>query len=288
MLPPHVLAYGAFAAAGVLWGASFLLGKLALAEVGAATLIVYRFVLASAVLLPFALLQRPPLTRRDVRDLALSALLMGPFMFWIQFEGLARTTASSAALLVGVGPALLAVGALLFDGERPERRTWMAIAVSGLGILLLAGVPGVGRTPLGDALILLSMGASVAWTLVSRRLARRLGVLPATAYQFVFGVLWLAPLALGIEGRPDFGLSVTAWSAIVGLGLGCTALTFWLWNWGMLRAQAAKAGLFGNLEPVVGTALGVAVLGEVLGPAAWAGGALVLGSAFLATSSAPA
>jgi drug/metabolite transporter (DMT)-like permease len=287
LLTPQTLAYAAFALAGVLWGTSFLLGKLALAEVGAGTLITYRFVLASAVLLPLAMVrQRVRLTRRDLRDLTLAALLMGPLMFWMQFEGLARTTASSAALLVGIGPPLLAIGALMVDGERPGRRTWIAIGLSVLGTAVLVGIPGGGRTLLGDTLVVVSMGAAVAWTLVSRRLARRLGALVATALQFSIGAVLLAPLAIAAEGLPVFTLSQTAWSAIVAMGLGCTALTFFLWNWGLLRAQAARAGVFANLEPVVGAGLGVMVLGEVLAPAGLAGGALVLGAALLVTTEA--
>lgn len=278
-------AYAALALAGALWGTSFLLGKIALAEVGPATLIVYRFVLASAVLLPLAwraAAAAARLTRRDVRDLALAALLMGPCMFWLQFEGLARTTASSAALLVGVGPPLLALGALVFDGERPSGRTWAAITVSVAGtVLLVAGPSEGGRSLLGDALVLVSMVAAVAWTLAARRLARRLGVLRATAYQFACGVLWLVPLALLAEGVPAGLPSPPATASILALGLACTALTFGLWHWGLLRAQAAKAGVFGNLEPVVGAALGVAVLGEVLAPGALLGGALVLAAALL-------
>ncbi len=279
------LAYGALALAGVLWGTSFLLGKLALLEVRPATLIAYRFVLATAVLLPVAL-SRPsvPLTRRDVRDLALAALLMGPFMFWLQFEGLARTTASSAALLVGIGPPLLAIGALMVDGERPGRRTWMAIALSVFGMLMLLSGPTGDRSLVGDLLVLSSMVAAVCWTLVSRRLDRRLGVLRATAYQFAFGALWLLPIALSVDGLPVIALSSQTWLAVVLLGVVCTAATFALWNWGLLRAQAAKAGVFVNLEPVVGAALAVIVLGEMIAPSGVAGGALVLCAALLVTT----
>lgn len=283
-VPVYVVAYAALAAAGVLWGTSFLLGKLALIEVRPATLIVYRFILASAVLLPLALRKMPGLTRRDWRDLALAAALMGPFMFWLQFEGLARTAASSAALLVGIGPPLLALGALIFDGEKPGRRTWLAIGVSVAGTVLLISGPSAGRSLTGDLMVLASMGAAVGWTLASRRLARRLGVLPATGLQFAIGILWLAPIALVVDGVPSLALTGQTWIAIVILGLGCTALTFGLWNWGLLHAQAAKAGIFANLEPVVGAGLAVLILGEVLGPSGLAGGALVVGAAVLVST----
>lgn len=277
------LAYGALAAAGALWGASFPLGKMALAEMGPAYLVLYRFAIATVLLVPLALRAPVRPTRADGLRLAALAFLMGPLMFLVQFEDLARTTASSAALLVGIAPPALAVAAALFDGERPGPRTWAAVAVSALGAALLVGTPGPGRTALGDALVAAGMLASVAWTLLSRRLGRRLGALPTTAYQFALGALWLVPFAVLSEGAPPVHLSAGVWGAVAALGVACTAAAFGLWNWGMLHGQAARGGVFTNLEPLVGAGLGVVVLGEALGPATAAGGLLILAAAWMVT-----
>jgi drug/metabolite transporter (DMT)-like permease len=208
-------------------------------------------------------------------------------MFLLQFEGLDRTTASSAALLVGVAPPTMAVAGALFEGERPGRATWAAVALSAVGVALLVGGPGEGRTLLGDALVFASMLAAVAWSLHTRRVARRTGVLAATGLQFLLGLGWLAPLAGLLEGPPPVRLSALTWGALAALGVGCTAVTFGLWNWGLQRVEAARAGVFGNLEPVVGAALGVLLLGERLGPLALVGGLLVLVAAWLATKDQP-
>jgi drug/metabolite transporter (DMT)-like permease len=293
MTPPaHVsdararrLADAALAGAGVLWGASFPLGKLALDEVGPGWLVLYRFLLASAALLPLVRWRTLRLTRRDLAGLVGSSFLLGPAMFLVQFEGLARTTASSAALLVATAPPLMAAAATFVDGERAGRRTWAGIALSSVGIGLLAGLPGPGRTLLGDGLVFASMLAAVAWTLATRRLARRLGVRAATALQFALGALWLAPFAVLREGAPPLDLSPLGWGTVVALGFGCTTLTYLLWTWGLQHTEAARAGVYGNLEPVVGATLGVLWLGDVLGPTALAGGALVLGAALLVTTS---
>jgi drug/metabolite transporter (DMT)-like permease len=62
-------------------------------------------------------------------------------------------------------------------------------------------------------------------------------------------------------------------------GLFATASTTVLWNWGLNRVPASHAGIFVNLEPLVGAILGVALLHENLGTMAVAGGALIVGGA---------
>ena len=275
-------AFAALAVAGVLWGASFPLGKVALEGVGPTWLIVLRFAIAAAVMLPAVRWRRLSIARRDWALIAVGAVLAGPVVFVLQFEGLARTTASSAALLVAVAPPLLAVGAALVDGERAGRMAWTAIAVSTAGVVMLVGAPGPGRSLAGDLMCAVAMAGAVVWTLLARRLTRRLGALPATALQFAVALAILVPMAWLREGAlaPVSGAPL---AAVVALGLGCTAVTFWLWNWGVARVEAARAGVIANVEPVVGTALGVAFLGDVLGPWTLAGGALLVASAVLAT-----
>ncbi len=54
------------------------------------------------------------------------------------------------------------------------------------------------------------------------------------------------------------------------------------WNVGLKHLGAARAGLFVNLEPLVGALLGVGLLGEHFGAGAVVGGALILAAALLA------
>ncbi|MDX1438471.1 MAG: EamA family transporter [Rubricoccaceae bacterium] len=285
--PTNRLAYLALAAAGALWGTSFLFGKIALEEMGPAYLVLYRFVLASAVLIPFVPRIRPRISRRDVYLLLVGAFLMGPLMFLLQFEGLDRTTASSAALIVGTAPPLMAIGGFLLDGERPTSVAWIAVLISSIGVALLIGGPGAGRTFVGDLLVFISIVAAVVWTLLTRRVARRVGVVTATTILFGIGTLILLPFAIALEGPPPLALSSGAWMAIIALGFVCTAFTFWLWNWGLQHAQASQAGIFNNLEPLVGAFLGVVLLGEQLGRLAVLGGAMVIAAAFVVSLDRP-
>ena len=280
------LAYAALGSAGALWGASFLFGKIALEEMGPASLVFYRFVLAAAVMLPFVSWRAITWTRVEVMLAVGGAVLAGPFVFLLQFEGLDRTTASSAALLVATAPPMLALGGAWLDRERPGRLAWIAVAISAVGVVLLVGAPGPGRTLLGDSLVFASMVAAVVWTLLARRLSRRIGPLATTAVQFALGAVILLPFVLILDGTPPLRFSPGVWAALLALGLACTAITFFLWNWGLMRVEAARAGVLGNMEPLVGTLLGVTFLGDQLGPLALVGGGFLLIAAILATRSA--
>jgi drug/metabolite transporter (DMT)-like permease len=83
---------------------------------------------------------------------------------------------------------------------------------------------------------------------------------------------------------PFAHITPTAWVALVISGLACTATTTLLWNWGIHHVPASRAGVFLNIEPALGSFLGVKLLGEHLGPYAWLGGGLILAAAVTLTS----
>jgi drug/metabolite transporter (DMT)-like permease len=74
------------------------------------------------------------------------------------------------------------------------------------------------------------------------------------------------------------------WLALAASGILCTSSTTLLWNWGMKRVPASRAGVFLNLEPAVGSILGVQLLGDRLGHWAWLGGGLIVAAALTLTT----
>jgi drug/metabolite transporter (DMT)-like permease len=74
------------------------------------------------------------------------------------------------------------------------------------------------------------------------------------------------------------------WLALAASGVLCTASTTLLWNWGIHRVPASRAGVFLNLEPALGSFLGVQLLGDRLGSFAWVGGGLIVAAAVTLTT----
>jgi drug/metabolite transporter (DMT)-like permease len=219
----------------------------------------------------------------------------------MQFHGLARTTVSHAALMVGTLPVLLAGAAALFAGERLDWLGWTALCFSSLGAALIVlggthGHPAHGEpTFRGDLLVVFSLCLSLAWVLLSKKLMETHSPPVVTAYTILSGAVMLALWILGprllLHWIPNHSaplpfaeISAKAWAALAISGLACTATTTLLWNWGIHHVPASRAGVFLNIEPALGSFLGVKLLGEHLGPFAWVGGSLILGAAITLTT----
>jgi drug/metabolite transporter (DMT)-like permease len=277
----HRTAVTALVISSLLWGTAFLFAKLAFAELTVSQVVLYRFGLACLVLLPAALLRRAWPERRDFPLFVLTGFLTVPVTFLLQFGGLALTGVASASLIIGALPPLLALAAAGVYGERLNARGWGAVGASTLGVALIVGLPGSDRNWLGDGLVFISIVVAVVWILLSKRLIERYSALVATAYILTFGTLILLPISLVWDGPPRLNLSAGVLGSVLALGLACTALTFLLWNWALERFPASRAGVFINIEPVVGALLGVTLLHETIGPGALLGGLLIVTAAWV-------
>lgn len=284
----HALGYAACAMAGCLWGTGFFFGKIALEEMSVGHMVLYRFLFACAGLLP--VLRRAHFSPGDWKLLLVASFLGVPVQFLIQFYGLSLTTVSHASLMVGTMPVLLALAATLFAHERLDWVGWLALAGSTSGVALIVlggGHAGAAHTGhlLGDMLIVGSLVISLAWILLNKRLMQGHSPLEVTVYGLLAGTAMLAVWVLAVDGPPPVhGISLKVWLALIASGVLCTASTTLLWNWGLHRVPASRAGVFLNIEPALGSLLGVKLMGDHLGPLAWAGGALILAAAITLTT----
>ena len=290
-MPPQptknrTLGFAACTLASSLWGCGFFFGKIALAEMNPGAMVFYRFAFACLVLIPILFTHRPTFNAREWGILALSSFLGVPVQFLLQFEGLKLTTVSHAALMVGMMPVILAVGASIWAHERMDRIGWLALFGSTSGAALIAlGRSGGGSSLVGDLMVVASLFIALFWILMNKQMMERHNHLMVTAYGLFVGSAMLAvivPLRYGMP--PIHGVSWKAWAALAASGILCTATTTSLWNWGLTQVPASQAGVLLNMEPLLGSLLGVLVLSEKLGPTAWAGGALILASAVTLTT----
>jgi drug/metabolite transporter (DMT)-like permease len=267
--------------AGTLWGTGFFFGKIALREVSVGHMVLYRFLFATLAVLPLAIRPSGKWSRRDWTILVVSAFFGVPLQFLVQFQGLSMTTLSHAALMIGTMPVILAAAAAVFLHERMDRVVWGSLIASTVGACLIAlGHSSGPSTIVGDALVVLSLAIALVWILGNRELLNRHSALAVTSRSVIVGTVMMAIwVTLQYGPPPVHSVSIKAWLSLAASGVLCTAATTVLWNWGMTQVPASEAGIFLNMEPVMGSVLGVAVFHESLGAVAWLGGALIIGSA---------
>ena len=186
-------------------------------------------------------------------------------------------------------PVLLAGAAALFAHERMDRIGWIALGASTSGAALIAlgkHATGAGQpTLLGDALIIASLCISLVWILLNKQLLDRHSPIVVSSYGLICGTAMLAVIAPMIYGLPPIHhISWKAWAALAASGILCTATTTLFWNWGLTQVPASQAGVLLNMEPLMGSLLGIFILHETLGPTAWIGGAFILTAAIILTT----
>jgi drug/metabolite transporter (DMT)-like permease len=285
-------AVAALIAAGLLWGTTVPLTKLALQWLSPGWLTAVRFGLAAAVLLAAAYRRgrgsaQPTALRRAFRPAVLAAGALGyGGSVMVQNAGIIRTSVTHAALLIGAVPVLVAIIAAVWHRTVARPVAWFGFAVSLGGVgLVTAGGGGGGATMAGDGLVLASLLLSATVTVAQARLLTGRDPVAVTAVQFLGATLGSLPVAVVTEGGPAAPAGAGAVVAVVALALAGTLAPFTLFAFGQTRVSAEVAGAFLNLEPLVGAVAGAVVFGDRVGIAQVAGGMAIL--AGIALSSLP-
>ena len=271
----------ALLAAGSLWGLTVPLSKLALGWLGPDWLAAARFAVAAPVL---AVVGRRGLRAAISPTVIASGAVGFGAVILLQNAGIARTSVSHAAVLVGVVPMLVALIAAGLRQSRTSGLSWAGYGLALLGIALVAGGSGGGASDGGDGLVLGSAALSAAFIALQPRVLAGRDAAAVTAVQFAAGALLALPLALAREGLPAAAHSSGPVLAFAALAAAGTLLPFWLFARGQARVSAQLAGAFVNMEPLVGAAVGWLAFGNVAGPRQLLGAtAVLLGIALSAT-----
>ncbi len=261
------LIYAAATIAVVLWGASPVGTKFALAEVSPLDVMTIRTTagglggLALAVILKI----RPPRHRRDVFQVALAGacgMIAFPTVFSL---GMQTTSASHGAMILAFMPVTTSAIAFAVDWEMPPIPWWLGcgLAVIGEAILVFKweGAAAIGEASFkGDILVLLSTFFASAGYVLGGRLQKR--GYPARGITFwgaaISGAV-LVPLSARLVVSVDATLWHPAtWVALGYLAFGVTILGYICWYWALGQGGVSRISLMQFLQPISGMALSLA------------------------------
>jgi len=270
-----------------IWAINFLVVKLGLRYLPPLAFASFRVVAAGILMLLIApLCSRLSLFRESasvsplathhsplLRDywafayLGLFGVAINQFCFTL---GLRYTNVTHSAIIVGLAPIYTLTLAVLFRVEQLTWRKASGMAIAFIGVAILASGAGVGhRSPtlLGDAIIMCGSLGFAMYVVLGKRVAANYNPLTMTTWNFIFGALFILPLALqqtraiGFP-RNFFLIHWQAWLCIAYTALFSSALAYLFYFWLLRYLEASQLAAFSYVLPVSASALGIIFLGE--------------------------
>jgi drug/metabolite transporter (DMT)-like permease len=280
----------------LLWAAQYPAYKIAAASMSPAALNFWTLLCSTLLLLPFSIVSgrrdgavKARLDPRSVLDFVLLGTLgiLPPSLLlsW----GIARSTASNAAIIQLTIPVLMVVLAIILLGERLTALRAASLTAALAGTLLtskpdLSGDVVNTRMLVGNVVILFSGLGSAFYNTYSKKLLPRFGGLRVLIYTYVVGWASCALISCLADDRPFYvvrGYPASVWLSIAVLGSLTWGVAMALWMWVLNRLQAGQASVSIYLLSIFGVLLSAITLGEHVRLPQVAGGLLVFAATYL-------
>jgi drug/metabolite transporter (DMT)-like permease len=270
----------------LVWSLNFSVSKYALGRFSPLAFTAPRYALAALIFCGIALRREGSLRvhRPDVR-LVLAAAAVGIWLNQLAFVYALRLAgAATVALLFGTAPILVAVFAHVSRIEHVGARTWLATAVSSLGVaVLVIGSGGSLSGSLGG--IILCLVSSATWAAYSCAVVPLSRVYSPYRLSAVLTLAASMPLlasaALQLWGQNWADIGIGGWLAFAYALVPAYVLSNLVWFRTIGLVGAPRAALYINLEPFLGALCAVLLLSEHVGALEAVGGVITAGALIL-------
>ncbi|GAB1420744.1 DMT family transporter [Anaerolineales bacterium] len=266
----------------VVWASAFAGIRFGLESYSPEAMALLRYIVASAVLIVYALITRMPLP--DWRDLPQLAL-MGFLGFTLYNLGLnageVTVSAGVASLLIASESVIIALIAVFFMKEKLSLLGWVGIFLSfiGVAVISLIGEDGLYLDP-GAILILIAAIGNAFYITGQKAMLKKYG-----ARAFVTYALWLGTLFMLIflpqllNEIPDVTPEATL--AVIYMGIFPGVIGYIAWSFALSRLPVSIAGSLLYLIPAISMLIAWIWLGEVPGISALLGGTMIIAGVLL-------
>jgi drug/metabolite transporter (DMT)-like permease len=261
-----------------LWASAFVGIRAAGRDFGPGQLAAGRLLIGCVLLGGLVAVRRAPLpARRDLPLIALCGLLWFALYNVALNAGEQRVDAGTAAMIIRIGPILIAVlaGVVLKEGFSRHVFAGGAIALGGTAIIALATKDAAASSPDGALLCVVAAVAYAAGVVTEKLVLRRVAALPTVFLCCLVGAGACAPFVPSLLGEATRASTGNiAW--LVYLGVFPTAIAFTTWAYALARSDAAPLGTLAYLGPPISIVLAWLMLGETPPLLGLAGGATCL------------
>jgi drug/metabolite transporter (DMT)-like permease len=278
------LAVGAVGVTVALWASAFVAIRYADRSLSPGALALGRLLVGSLALGLLVVIRREPLPRRS--DLP-GIVVCGVLWFGVYNVALnaaeTRIDAGTAAMLVNVGPILIAIfaGLILHEGFPPRLFAGCLVSFAGAVVIGVATSRHGVHEVLGAVLCLVAAFAYAGGVVAQKPVLRFTSPLMVTWLACTIGAIGCLPFAGTLVRQVSNAPSSTiAWT--IYLGVAPTAIGFVTWAYALARTTAGKMGSTTYLVPPLALLLGWVFLGEVPPVLVLPGGVLCLAGVAIA------
>ena len=269
------------AALAIIWGGSFFFAEIALRELPPMTITLHRVFWALPILI-FVIWAKgitPPKSLKIWGAYLTMGALNNALPFSLIFWGQTQITSGLASILNGAtGVTGVIVAGLFLSDERLTPTKLIGVVVGFFGVALTVGIEALQNFDLRSlaqmAVLLAGLSYSIAGVWAKLRLSGQKPEMNALGMLLCSTVI-MCPLALYIDGTPQFDLQISTWSALLALAVICTSLSYLLYFNILNRAGSGNLMLVTLLIPPFAITLGVLVLDESLAPISLVGFAFI-------------
>ncbi len=266
----------------LLWGGTFVAGRVIAVEIPAQIAALIRFIIASILLIMLIYLKEGSLPKLNKYQLGITAImgLTGVCIYNLSFfTALAYMPASRTALFVSMSPILTLITARLFFKEQLSYLNYCGVILALFGTFIVI-TKGQLFSQLhqsfsyGEWMMLIAVGSWVIYTLCAKFIPT-VSSLSMITYSTLWGTffLFLATFTQ-LDAITTLKIDFSIWMALFYLGSFATVLAFIWYAEGIQKIGATRTIVFNYLVPLFAVLLAYFILNENISPSMFIGGVL--------------
>lgn len=255
----------------IIWGFAPSIFKLALTNVPPFTLAFFRFVGASILFLPAALIAWKPLTLQNFFYICLATFFGMVVNISFFFFGLMHGPSINASIIASSGPIILFIISVIWLHEKFKKKVFLGMLIALFGVLLIILFPSVGEDVsihkdivLANIFYIIATLGAVFSPFFAKHVLDDVNI-----YQFVFIGFLLSACFFSfgfLYEMQTFSLFSINYNGLIGILYGilfASALAYFLFYWATARILVSEIGLFTYICPVSSIILAILLLNEI-------------------------
>jgi drug/metabolite transporter (DMT)-like permease len=259
----------------MIWGVNYVVVKFATTVLPALSFNAIRVIIAAIILVCVVVVRGDgwPTRRQSLGLIALGVLGNGIYQI-LFIQGVSRTRAGDASLVMAATPAFIALIGRMRGVERVGGRGWTGIFLSILGIAFVSGASLMshagGGSIVGDLLIIAASFCWAIYTVLLKPYTHATDGVTLSALTMVGGAIVFSVVGFTAVTSTNWTAApASAYGAIAYSGLGALVIAYFFWYRGIRVLGPTRTAMYSNLQPIFAVLVAWLVLGEI--PTVWQG-----------------